>query len=111
MQAREAMKILPPRIARGLFYDPKPDETFPPHHATFLNSLKNKLEVKPDGQLENIKKCDVEKCLNVFRIRTDADRHERIFHDECFQIYIGSSVATSTLIVQFVRRVLQPDTS
>ena len=42
--------------------------------------MKDKLKVVPDGQLEDVKKCNVDKCLNVFKNRTDAEGHDRIFH-------------------------------
>ena len=80
VKATEALKVLPAKTAGGLFFDPVPDENHPGHFKTFLEVMKDKLKVVPDEQLEDVKKCNVDKCLNVFKNHTDAERHNRIFH-------------------------------
>ena len=83
IQAQDAMQVLPARLDGGLFFYPTPDEKYASHHETFMEKIKKKHEkVIPDGMLEEVKKCDIDKCFNVFKNKTDAERHDRIFHDD-----------------------------
>ena len=47
-----------------------------------LSLIQKKGPIVPDGQLKDVKKCIGVRCLTVFKNRADAERHERIIHND-----------------------------
>ena len=56
---------LPAPGSGGLFYDVEPDEQFSGHYKTLLNMMfEENLKVVPDGQFEDVKRCQVNTNIN-----------------------------------------------
>ena len=76
-QASEALwRDLPARNLGGLFFDVQEDPEFPGHNKTLLKMIKEMPNIEPDGDIPDIKRCQVIKFVLAF-CKSDGKTYSR----------------------------------
>ena len=78
----QLIKDLPRKEQGGLFYGVCPDPKHAGHNKTFLQLIKEKPKILPDGDILDAHRCEVEGCLYVFKSNADSVRHMKIIHEK-----------------------------